>query len=138
MGIDPTKESELFNKGLEIRREVLGAAHVNRSLDAADDFTAPVQRLVTEYCWGEIWGRPGLPREMRSVINLAMLSALNRPHEVRLHVRGAINNGLSRETIQEIILQVAIYCGVPAALDSMKVCAEVFKEMDAEAATAAE
>ncbi|WP_246057778.1 carboxymuconolactone decarboxylase family protein [Arenibacterium halophilum] len=138
MGMDPTKESELFNKGLEIRREVLGAAHVNRSLDAADDFTAPVQRLVTEYCWGEIWGRPGLPREMRSVINLAMLSALNRPHEVRLHVRGAINNGLSRETIQEIILQVAIYCGVPAALDSMKVCAEVFKEMDAEAATAAE
>ncbi|TMV11948.1 4-carboxymuconolactone decarboxylase [Arenibacterium halophilum] len=136
--MDPTKESELFNKGLEIRREVLGAAHVNRSLDAADDFTAPVQRLVTEYCWGEIWGRPGLPREMRSVINLAMLSALNRPHEVRLHVRGAINNGLSRETIQEIILQVAIYCGVPAALDSMKVCAEVFKEMDAEAATAAE
>ncbi len=138
MGMDPTNESELFNKGLEIRREVLGAAHVNRSLDAADDFTAPVQRLVTEYCWGEIWGRPGLPREMRSVINLAMLSALNRPHEVRLHVRGAINNGLSRETIQEIILQVAIYCGVPAALDSMKVCAEVFKEMDAEAATAAE
>ncbi|MAY89349.1 MAG: 4-carboxymuconolactone decarboxylase [Pseudooceanicola sp.] len=136
--MDPTNESELFNKGLEIRREVLGAAHVNRSLDAADDFTAPVQRLVTEYCWGEIWGRPGLPREMRSVINLAMLSALNRPHEVRLHVRGAINNGLSRETIQEIILQVAIYCGVPAALDSMKVCAEVFKEMDAEAATAAE
>jgi 4-carboxymuconolactone decarboxylase len=136
--MDPTKESELFNKGLEIRREVLGAAHVNRSLDAADDFTTPVQRLVTEYCWGEVWGRPGLPREMRSVINLAMLSALNRPHEVRLHVRGAINNGLSRETIQEIILQVAIYCGVPAALDSMKVCAEVFKEMDAEAAAAAE
>ncbi|KMK64853.1 4-carboxymuconolactone decarboxylase [Puniceibacterium sp. IMCC21224] len=134
MSIDPNNESELFNKGLGIRREVLGTAHVDRSLAAADDFTAPIQRLVTEYCWGEIWGRPGLPREMRSVINLAMLSALNRPHEVRLHVRGAINNGVSRETIQEILLQVAIYCGVPASLDSMKVCAEVFKEMDEEAA----
>ncbi|GGO53456.1 4-carboxymuconolactone decarboxylase [Roseovarius pacificus] len=133
MGIDPKDESELFNKGLGIRRDVLGAAHVERSLSAADDFTAPVQRLVTEYCWGEIWGRSGLPRETRSIINLAMLSALNRPHEVRLHVRGALNNGVSRETIQEIILQVAIYCGVPAALDSMKVCTEVFREMDEEA-----
>lgn len=134
MAIDPKNESEKFRQGLAIRKEVLGAAHVDRSLAAADDFTAPVQRLVTEYCWGEIWGRPGLSREMRSVINLAMLSALNRPHEVRLHVRGAINNGLSRETIQEIILQVAIYCGVPAALDSMKVCTEVFREIDEERA----
>lgn len=132
MSIDPKNESEMFRQGLAIRREVLGAAHVDRSLAAADDFTAPLQRLVTEYCWGEIWGRPGLSREMRSVINLAMLAALNRPHEVRLHVRGAINNGLSRETIQEIILQVAIYCGVPAALDSMKVCTEVFREIDEE------
>ena len=133
MGINPKEESELFNKGLNIRREVLGSTHVDKSLNAADDFTAPVQRLVTEYCWGEIWGRPGLSREMRSVINLAMLSALNRPNEVRLHVRGALNNGISQETIQEIILQVAIYCGVPAALDSMKVCAEVFKEVNEEA-----
>ncbi len=136
MAINPQNESDKFNEGLEIRREVLGSAHVDRSLASVDAFTEPVQRLVTEYCWGEIWGRPGLPRETRSIVNLAMLSALNRPHEVRLHVRGAVNNGVSRETIQEIILQVAIYCGVPAALDSMKVCAEVFKEIDAETGSA--
>jgi 4-carboxymuconolactone decarboxylase len=132
MPIDPKSESELFRKGLAIRKEVLGTSHVEKSLATADDFTAPVQRLVTEYCWGEIWGRPGLSREMRSVINLAMLAAMNRPHEVRLHVRGALNNGINRETIQEIILQVAIYCGVPAALDAMKVCTETFREIDAE------
>ncbi len=132
MSIDPASESELFRKGLAIRKEVLGASHVEKSLASADDFSAPVQRLVTEYCWGEVWGRPGLPREMRSAINLAMLAALNRPHEIRLHVRGALNNGMSRETIQEIILQVAIYCGVPASLDAMKVCAETFREIDAE------
>ena len=127
-------ETEMFKKGLATRREVLGEEHVARSLASVDEFTAPIQKLVTEYCWGEIWGRPGLDRKTRSLINLAMLSALNRPHEVRLHVRGALNNGLTREQIQEVLLQIAIYCGVPACLDSMKVAVEVFKEEDAKAA----
>lgn len=126
-------ETELFQKGLATRKEVLGEEHVARSLASADEFTAPIQKLVTEYCWGEIWGRPGLDRKTRSLLNLAMLSALNRPHEVRLHVLGAINNGVSREQIQEVLLQVAIYCGVPACLDSMKVAVEVFREVDARA-----
>lgn len=128
MSTRPEFESELFQKGLNIRKEVLGAEHVQRSLDTADDFTAPMQKLVTEWCWGELWNRPGLDRRTRSIINLSMLSALNRPHEVRLHVRGALNNGLTQEDILEILLQVAIYCGVPAALDSMKVAKEVFAE----------
>jgi 4-carboxymuconolactone decarboxylase len=121
-------ETELFAKGLKNRQEVLGAEHVQRSLDAADDFTAEMQKLVTEWCWGELWSRPGLDRRTRSIINLAMLAALNRPHEVRLHVRGALNNGLTPDDIKEVLLQVAIYCGVPAALDAMKVAAEVLKE----------
>lgn len=129
-------DTELFERGLGIRKEVLGVEHVERSLASADEFTAPIQKLVTEYCWGEIWGRPGLDRQTRSLLNLAMLSALNRPHEVRLHVRGALNNGITREQIQEVLLQVAIYCGVPACLDSMKVAVEVFKEEDAKASGA--
>jgi 4-carboxymuconolactone decarboxylase len=129
----PEFQSDLFEKGLKIRKEVLGAEHVQKSLDSATDFTAPMQKLVTEWCWGELWSRPGLDRRTRSIINLSMLSALNRPHEVRLHVRGALNNGLSEEEIIEILLQVAIYCGVPAALDSMKVAAEVLAEEAAKA-----
>jgi len=129
----PEFQSAQFEKGLKIRKEVLGAEHVQKSLDAATDFTAPLQKLVTEWCWGELWSRPGLDRRTRSIINLSMLSALNRPHEVRLHVRGALNNGLSQEEIIEILLQVAVYCGVPAALDSMKVAAEVLAEEAAKA-----
>ena len=129
----PEFNSDLFEKGLKIRKEVLGAEHVQKSLDSATDFTAPMQKLVTEWCWGELWSRPGLDRRTRSIINLSMLSALNRPHEVRLHVRGALNNGLSQEEIIEILLQVAVYCGVPAALDSMKVAAEVLAEEAAQA-----
>ena len=129
----PEFHSDLFEKGLKIRTEVLGAEHVQKSLDSATDFTAPMQKLVTEWCWGELWSRPGLDRRTRSIINLSMLSALNRPHEVRLHVRGALNNGLSQEEIIEILLQVAVYCGVPAALDSMKVAAEVLAEEAAKA-----
>jgi 4-carboxymuconolactone decarboxylase len=117
-----------FDKGLEIRRAVLGAEHVDRSMAGADDFSRPLQELVTQYCWGEIWGRPGLDRRTRSMINLAMLTALNRPHEVKLHVRGALRNGLTREQIREVLLQAAIYCGVPAAVDSFRIAAEVFKE----------
>jgi len=127
-------ETELFARGLKNRQEVLGAEHVQRSLEAADDFTADMQKLVTEWCWGELWSRPGLDRRTRSIINLAMLSALNRPHEVRLHVRGALNNGLTADDIKEVLLQVAIYCGVPAALDAMKVAAEVLKEEKAKGA----
>ena len=131
----PEFDSPLFQKGLKIRKEVLGAEHVQKSLDAATDFSAPMQKLVTEWCWGELWSRPGLDRRTRSIINLSMLSALNRPHEVRLHVRGALNNGLTQEEIIEILLQVAVYCGVPAALDSMKVAGEVLAEEAAKAGT---
>lgn len=121
---------ELFDKGLQIRREVLGAEHVDRSLKRATDFTKPMQELVTRYCWGEVWGRQGLDRRTRSFINLAMLTALNRPHEIKLHVRGALNNGLTRDEIKEVFLQTAIYCGVPAAIDSFRVAQEVFAEVD--------
>ena len=119
---------ETFEKGLSIRREVLGSEYVDRALESADEFSGPMQELVTEYCWGEIWGRPGLQRKTRSLLNLAMLSALNRPHEIRTHVRGALNNGVTREEIAEVFLQVAIYCGVPAAIDSFRIAREVFDE----------
>ena len=122
---------ELFDKGLQVRREVLGADYVDKSVREADDFTREMQELVTQYCWGDVWNRPGLDRRMRSFLNLAMLTALNRPHEIKLHVRGALNNGVTREEIKEVFLQAAIYCGVPAALDSFRIAREVFKEMDA-------
>ncbi|MGE0719205.1 MAG: 4-carboxymuconolactone decarboxylase [Alphaproteobacteria bacterium] len=131
----PEFQGEMFEKGLKVRREVLGSAYVDRSVDAADDMTAPLQKLVTEWCWGEIWNRPGLDRRTRSFLNLGMLTALNRPHEVKLHIRGALNNGLTRQEIQEVILQAAIYCGVPAAIDTMRIATEVFKEEDAAAAS---
>jgi len=121
--------NELFDNGLKIRREVLGADYVDASIRNADELTIPLQELVTQYCWGEIWARPGLDRRTRSFLNLAMITALNRPHELKLHVRGAINNGLTKEEIAEVFLQTAIYCGVPAALDSFRVAKEVFKEM---------
>ncbi len=121
-------DQERFNKGLATRREVLGAEHVDKSIASADDFNRPMQELVTEYCWHEIWNRPGLDRRTRSIINLAMLTALNRPHEIKLHVVGALNNGLTKSEISEVFLQTAIYCGVPAAIDSFRVAREVFKE----------
>jgi 4-carboxymuconolactone decarboxylase len=120
---------DLFDTGLRNRREVLGAQYVDESLRNADDFTRPMQELVTQYCWGDVWERPGLDRRTRSFLNLAMLTALNRPHEIKLHVRGAINNGLTKAEIGEVFLQTAIYCGVPAALDSYRVAKEVFREM---------
>ncbi len=119
----------MFEKGLKIRREVLGAEYVDKAIASADDFNRPLQELVTQYCWGEIWGRPGLDRKTRSFINLAMISALNRPHEVKMHIKGALNNGLTKDDIQEVFLQVAIYCGVPAAVDSFRTAQEVFKEL---------
>ncbi len=121
---------EQFDKGLANRRAVLGAEYVDRSLAQANDFTMAFQELTTAWCWGEIWGRPGLDRKTRSIINLAMLSALNRPHEVRIHVRGALTNGVTREEIKEVLLQVGVYCGVPAALDSFRIANEVFQEVD--------
>jgi 4-carboxymuconolactone decarboxylase len=120
---------ELFEKGLKTRREVLGAEYVDASIKNADDFNMPMQELVTQYCWGDVWNRPGLDRKTRSFLNLAMITALNRPHELKLHVRGAINNGLTKEEIKEVFLQAAIYCGVPAGIDSFRVAKEVFKEM---------
>jgi 4-carboxymuconolactone decarboxylase len=122
-------DKETFDKGLAIRRAVLGSEYVDQSIAAADDFTRPLQEIVTQYCWGEVWGRPNLERKTRSLLNLAMLSALNRPHEVRLHVRGALNNGVTKDEIREVFLQVAIYCGVPAAMDSFRIAKDVFKEM---------
>ena len=122
-------DKEMFEKGLSIRRQVLGAEFVDNAFATADDFNRPMQELVTQYCWGEIWGRPGLDRKTRSIINLAMISALNRPHEVKVHVRAAITNGLTKDEIKEVFLQVAIYCGVPAGVDSFRIAKEVFKEM---------
>jgi 4-carboxymuconolactone decarboxylase len=125
-------DKAMFEKGLAIRRDVLGADYVDQSIASADDFTRPLQELVTQYCWGEVWGRPELDRKTRSLLNLAMISALNRPNELKLHVRGALRNGLSRVEIREVLLQVAIYCGVPAAVDAFRVAREVFAEEDAE------
>jgi 4-carboxymuconolactone decarboxylase len=119
----------LFDQGLKTRREVLGAEYVDAAIASADDFNRPLQELVTQYCWGDIWNRPGLDRRTRSFLNLAMITALNRPHELKLHVKGAINNGLTKDEIREVFLQTAIYCGVPAAIDSFRVAREVFKEM---------
>ena len=120
-----------YEQGLAIRKEVLGAEYVDNSLRNADDFTRDIQQLVTEYAWGEIWSRPGLARRDRSLLNLGMITALNRPHELRLHVRGALANGLSKDDIKEVFLQTAVYCGAPAALDSFRVAREVFEELGA-------
>lgn len=121
-----------FKKGLAVRREVLGPTYVDKSVNEVEDFMKPMQKITTEWCWGEVWTRPGLDRKTRSMLTLAMLTALNRPNEVRLHVRGALNNGLTKAEIQEVLLQACIYCGVPAALDSFKVANEVIKQIEAE------
>jgi len=123
-------EKKRYEEGLAVRRAVLGSEHVNKSVGSADDFTRPMQELVTEYCWGEIWTRPGLDRRTRSFIVLAMLTALNRPHEIRLHVRGALNNGLTKEELMEVFMQCTIYCGVPAGMEAMRVAKEVFEEIE--------
>lgn len=120
---------EAFEKGLKTRREVLGPEYVDNAIKNAGEFNMPMQELVTEYCWNDIWNRPGLDRRSRSMINLSMLTALNRPHELKLHLKGAINNGLTKDEIREILMQTAIYCGVPAAIDSFRCAKEVFAEM---------
>ena len=120
---------ELFDKGLKVRREVLGSEYVDNAIKNADDFSRPLQEFVTEYCWGELWNRPGLDRKSRSMLNLAMWAALNRPHVIKLHIRGAINNGMTKDDIKEVFLQVGVYCGVPAAVDAFRSAREVFAEM---------
>ena len=121
----------LFDQGLQTRREVLGAEYVDATMANADDFSRPLQELVTQYCWGDVWNRPGLDRRTRSLLNLAMLTALNRPHEPKQHVKGALRNGVTKDEIREVFLHTAIYCGVPAAIDSFRSAREVFKDMGA-------
>jgi len=120
--------SERYERGLATRREVLGADYVDRALAGATEFSAPLQELVTEYCWGAVWTREGLERRTRSLLNLAMLTALNRPHELAGHVRGAVNNGCSEVEIRETLLQAAVYCGLPAALDAFRVAERTLRE----------
>lgn len=124
--------SDMYEKGLAIRKSVLGAEYVDKAIAGADDFTRPIQELVTKYCWGEVWGRETLSRRDRSLLNIAMISALNRPHELKLHVKGALTNGVSRDEIREVLMQVAIYCGVPCAVDSTRIAKEAFSEVDAQ------
>jgi 4-carboxymuconolactone decarboxylase len=118
-----------YEEGLRVRSEVLGADHVERSLANATDFMRPMQEFVTEYCWGAIWSRPGLGRRERSLLNLGMLAALNRSHELGVHVRGAVNNGCTAEEIQETLLQAATYCGVPAGMEAFRVANTVLEEL---------
>ncbi|HYH31731.1 MAG TPA: 4-carboxymuconolactone decarboxylase [Pseudonocardia sp.] len=123
---------ERYETGLAIRKEVLGEAHVERSLAAVTEFSRPVQEYVTRACWGDVWSRPGLDRRTRSLLNLGMLTALGRNHELGVHVRGAITNGATEQEIQEALLQAAVYCGVPAALESFRVAERVLGEIAAE------
>ncbi len=124
------KKSEQFLKGDKVRREVLGDEFVDKSFANTDDFMREMFELSTEYCWGGVWAREGLSHKTRSIVNLAMLSALNRPHELRLHVAGALRNGVTKEEIKEILLQVAIYCGVPAGVDSFRNAKEAIREFE--------
>jgi 4-carboxymuconolactone decarboxylase len=121
-----------LERGRKVRGEVLGPAHVERALEQASEFSRPMQELVTEYCWGDVWARPGLARRDRSLINLAMLTALNRSHELAVHTRGAIRNGCTPEEIQETLLQTAIYCGVPAAMEAFRVVEDAMEAAIAE------
>jgi 4-carboxymuconolactone decarboxylase len=131
MPLPPEFDNPQFKKGLAVRREVLGAEYVDKSVNEVDDFMKPMQKMTTEWCWGEIWTRPQLDRKTRSIINLAMLTALNRPNELRLHVRGALNNGVTPAEMQEVFLQACVYCGVPAALESFKIAREVLEQVAA-------
>ena len=122
-------DKKTFDKGVEVRTAVLGQQYVDNALKNVDDFNRPFQELVTEYCWGAVWGRDELPRKTRSMLNIAMIAVLNRPHELKLHIKGALTNGVSKDEIREAFLQVAVYCGMPAGLSSFKIAKQVFKEM---------
>ena len=124
----PLFQSELFDRGLEVRREVLGAEYVDRSIEGTDDFMAVFQQLTTEWCWGYLWTREGLDRRTRSLLNLAMLAASNRSAELALHVRGALNNGVTPADMQEVFVQATIYCGIPAGLEAFKVAHKILLE----------
>jgi 4-carboxymuconolactone decarboxylase len=123
-------DQETYDKGREIRTEVLGEAYVAQAAGNVDEFTGPFQDLVTEYCWGAVWGREGLSRKTRSMLNLAMLAVLNRPNELRTHIKGALTNGVTTDEIREIFMQVAVYGGVPAAVDSFRVARSAFDELE--------
>ena len=124
-------DQKVYDKGLEIRTAVMGKTYVDKAFAAnADDFGKPVQDYVTEYAWGAVWGREELPRKTRSMLNLAMISILNRPHELRVHIKGALVNGVSKDEIREVFMQVACYAGIPAGVDSFRIAREVFAEMD--------
>ncbi len=120
---------DLFDRGLKLRREVLGPEYVDASMKSANDFMMAFQHITTEWCWGYAWGRSGLDKKTRSMLNLAMLTALGKSAEIKLHVRGAINNGLTVEDIKEVLLHATVYCGIPAGLDAFKSANEVLKEM---------
>lgn len=124
-------ENPRFKAGLAVRKAVLGEDYVNKSLANADAFMTPIQQFLTENAWGTVWTRPGLDRKTRSLLNLAMLTALNRPNELKLHLKGALNNGVTKEEICEVFLQAAVYCGAPAGLDSFKIAQKVFQEQAA-------
>jgi 4-carboxymuconolactone decarboxylase len=123
-------DQKTHDNGLEIRKAVLGEAYVTNALKNVDGFNGPFQALLNEYCWGSVWGREELPRKTRSMLNIAMISILNRPHELRAHLKGALTNGVTRDEIREILMQVAIYGGMPAAVDSFRIAREVFAELD--------
>jgi len=123
-------DESLFDRGLAVRKEVLGEDYVNKSIAGADEFTRTMAEWSTEYCWGALWTRPGLDRRSRSIANLSMIAALNRPQELKLHVKAAVKNGLSRDEIKEVLLQVAVYAGVPAGIDSFRIAREAFKDLD--------
>jgi len=125
----PGLDEDAFARGLQTRREVIGSDYVDKALAGCDDFNEEFQQLVTQYCWNEIWNRPGLERRTRSMLNLAMLMALGRSQEFATHLRGAINNGVSKEEIKEVLLQATVYCGMPAGVDAFRVAKEVFREM---------
>ena len=126
--MDKKTHKERFDAGLKTRREVLGAAYVDKAVATTDDFNREFQELLNTYCWNDIWNRPGLPRKTRSMLNLAMLTALGKGAELKLHIRGAVNNGLSKDEIKEVLLQAAIYCGVPAAVEAFRCAREIFEE----------
>ena len=126
--MDKRPHKERFDAGLKTRREVLGPQYVDKAMAGTDDFSAPFVELLNTYCWNDVWNRPGLDRKTRSMLNLAMLSALGKEHELKLHLNGALNNGLTKEQIREVLLQVAIYCGVPAAVVAFRCAREVFKD----------
>ena len=123
-------DKAMYDKGLGVRRKVLDDEYVDNALKNVDDFNQPLQDILNEYCWGAIWGREGLPLKTRSMLNLAMIPILNRPNELRIHIKGALTNGVTRQEICEILLQVAIYAGMPAAVDSFRIAREVFAELD--------